>query len=332
MSSNRPYISVIILAYNRKEYLLQAFKSAYHQTLSKNKYEIIVTKNFRDTKIDNYIEKHGGKLIFFEKGSYGEQLADAVKYAKGNVICFLEDDDMFDRNKLKFVYDIFARTPKLCYCHNGITYVDDKNRKINSEKYGNIGTDTLTENSPEVKLNELSKVPTFNSSSISIRKSVLLKNLPALRKINYGPDTFLFFIAVDSGLDIFATAKKLTRYRIHPSSSFPLGLGYEGFCRKQVQNSENFLKDFNIALDNAKREVTKRLITLNIDFMEITKYFYSGDRLGLLKAYLKYRKHSKEFEVKHRSINLVYLLAFLIWPNLVRYVYYKKITSLESRS
>ena len=99
---------------------------------------------------------------------------------------------------------------------------------------------------------------------------------------------------------------------------------------KQVQNSKNFLKDFNIALYNAKREVTKRLITLNIDFMEITKYFYSGDRLGLLKSYLQHRKHSKEFGAKNRSIKFVYLLAFLIWPNLVRYVYYKKITSLES--
>ncbi|MGC8673488.1 MAG: glycosyltransferase, partial [Thermoplasmata archaeon] len=120
----KPYISVIITAYNRKEYLLDAFKSAINQTLPRDKYKIIISKNFKDKKIDNYILKHGGKLVLFKKKGIGPRIANALRYAKGEVVCFLEDDDLFDRNKLKFVYDIFARTPKLCYCHNGIIYVD----------------------------------------------------------------------------------------------------------------------------------------------------------------------------------------------------------------
>jgi len=62
---NKLYISVIITAYNRKEFLLDAFNSALNQTLSRDKHEIIVTKNFRDSKIDSYIKKNGGKLVFF---------------------------------------------------------------------------------------------------------------------------------------------------------------------------------------------------------------------------------------------------------------------------
>jgi len=64
---NVPYISVIITAYNRREFLLDAFRSALNQTLDRNKYEIIVTKNFTDYKIDNYIKKNAGKLVFFDK-------------------------------------------------------------------------------------------------------------------------------------------------------------------------------------------------------------------------------------------------------------------------
>jgi len=85
----KPYITVILLDYNRREFLLDAFNSALNQTLDRDKYEIIVTKNFTDNKIDNYIKKNGGKLVFFEKGSYGEQVADALKYARREVICFL---------------------------------------------------------------------------------------------------------------------------------------------------------------------------------------------------------------------------------------------------
>ena len=43
-----PYISVIITAYNRKDFLFNAIKSVVNQTLDKKYYEIIVIKNFED--------------------------------------------------------------------------------------------------------------------------------------------------------------------------------------------------------------------------------------------------------------------------------------------
>jgi len=55
----KPYISVIITAYNRKKYLLGAVRSALDQTLPKDLYEVIVVKNFRDETIDRQLEKWG---------------------------------------------------------------------------------------------------------------------------------------------------------------------------------------------------------------------------------------------------------------------------------
>jgi len=43
-----PFISVIIVAHNRREFLLEAVNSALHQTLPKDEYEIIVVKNFSE--------------------------------------------------------------------------------------------------------------------------------------------------------------------------------------------------------------------------------------------------------------------------------------------
>ena len=123
-------ISVIIMDYNRKEYLLSAFKSAYNQTLSKDKYEIIVTKNFKDIKSDEYLKKHGAKLIFFKEGTYGEQLVDALKHAKGNIICVLEDDDLFLKNKLTTIYKLFKKNENLGYVNNARYYIDKKGRVL----------------------------------------------------------------------------------------------------------------------------------------------------------------------------------------------------------
>jgi len=52
-----PYISVVVTAYDRKKYLLGAVQSALNQTISKDLYEVIVVKNFRDETIDRQLEE-----------------------------------------------------------------------------------------------------------------------------------------------------------------------------------------------------------------------------------------------------------------------------------
>ena len=47
----KPTLSVIVTAYNRKEFLLEALQSAVNQTLKREEYEIICIKNFKDAKI-----------------------------------------------------------------------------------------------------------------------------------------------------------------------------------------------------------------------------------------------------------------------------------------
>jgi len=47
-----PYISVIVTAYKRRQYLYNALLSLKAQTLSRNKYEVIVVKDFEDPQID----------------------------------------------------------------------------------------------------------------------------------------------------------------------------------------------------------------------------------------------------------------------------------------
>ena len=90
-----PFISVIIMAYNRKEFLLNAIKSALNQTLSKDKYEIIVVKNFNDEIIDKFIDENNIINIYSDEKATSRQIVDAMKIARGDVISFLDDDDEF---------------------------------------------------------------------------------------------------------------------------------------------------------------------------------------------------------------------------------------------
>ncbi|MDE1767800.1 MAG: glycosyltransferase family 2 protein, partial [Candidatus Micrarchaeota archaeon] len=119
----KPYISVIMTAYNRKQFLNGAVDSVLIQTLDRSLYEIIIMKNFK-TDYDKGWKKEGIKLLYKPDGSSGEFLYEAVKAAKGEVIAFLEDDDQFERGKLSAVYESFTKNPYLVYYYNSRKYID----------------------------------------------------------------------------------------------------------------------------------------------------------------------------------------------------------------
>jgi len=262
--------------------LLDAFNSALNQTLDRSKYEIIVTKNFTDDKIDSYIKKNGGKLVFFEKGSIGEQVVDALKYAKGEVICFLEDDDLFTKEKLKYIYSAFLENKNLVYINNARIYTDDNGNRLNKgpSKFEKREKDITIKdfNKKPVELLKIQQYanPWSNSSSIAIRNIILKRFKNALYSVKFAPDLFYYFISLISG-DILISNQALTKFRVHESTSNSI-INYESY-KKTVLKFEN--KDMvNIILSKTKAKVGKELQKYFDIFskdQEITYLFYAGN-------------------------------------------------------
>ena len=113
----RPFISVIITAYNRREFIRDAVNSIINSMLPEDEYEIIVIKNFRDEYVDNIVEKIGGKSIFTNLISIGAKAALGIDAAEGDVITFLEDDDMYLPDRLEIIRKVFDNDPSLIYYH-----------------------------------------------------------------------------------------------------------------------------------------------------------------------------------------------------------------------
>ena len=118
------YISVIVIAYNRRKYLLQAVRSALQQTLPKDLYEVIVVKNFRDETIDRRLEEWGVANIYSDDTSQGGKIREALEVARGEVISVLEDDDEFLPEKLAGVYAAFKSGAD--YYHNGFVFINER--------------------------------------------------------------------------------------------------------------------------------------------------------------------------------------------------------------
>ena len=209
-------ISVIITAYNRKNFLYDAVKSAIDQTIDKKLYEIIIIKNFEDKKINKLIEKSKdikikqillkSKLIYYPGGML---ISKALKKADGEVICFLEDDDIFEKNKLQQILKVFENN-KNVVCYNNNKLIIDKNgKKIKNENEKNLEPFILYLHNINHKL---IKKFNFNVSSISIHSNII--NLSYLRQVPLGMDIFLFYLSLING-EIYIDNKKLTRYRVH---------------------------------------------------------------------------------------------------------------------
>ena len=73
----------VVTAYDRRQYLLGAVRSALNQTLPREFYEVIVVKNFRDEEIDRWLESSGARLILSQSPEQGEHLAAALEEARG---------------------------------------------------------------------------------------------------------------------------------------------------------------------------------------------------------------------------------------------------------
>ena len=88
-------ISVVITAHNRQQYLIDAVKSVLNQEIDRNAFEILVVKNFKEERMDNFLSDKGVRLFYTEQKSFGAKLGIGIENAGGEIISFLDDDDTF---------------------------------------------------------------------------------------------------------------------------------------------------------------------------------------------------------------------------------------------
>ena len=321
IEQNSPYISVIITAYNRKEYLLDAIKSVINQTLDKKYFEIIVIKNYNDSKIDDFINKYNIINILSYDNSLSGKIYDAFKIANGNIISFLEDDDLFLPTKLKEIYDNFINTPNLVYYHNNFIKTNSRLLELNYNEHQKNKKIFLKLS----KLNNIKiinyliskKFITLNMSAITIRKSYFNDCLEILKNIQMALDMFFFFYLSgksDNSKEILICDKPLSIWFIHNSASnISQNLGIKEFRNKNVTYIKAYLDSltyiFNEFCSNSKNNLYNiydnkqplcNYIKITMAAYRAKLYLLNGDDINKndIKLFL-------EFATIRRNINLL---------------------------
>ncbi len=270
-----PYISVIIPDYNRKEFLLNAIKSVVNQTLDKKSYEIIVIKNFEDEVIDNYISENNIKGMLSSETSLRGKLIEALNVAKGNVISFLDDDDLFFENKLEVVYKEFKKKDSLVYYHN---------RHVPINKDGKL-----------MAVKSMYSLH-FNMSCISIKKSIV--KIPNLDKIRIALDTLMYLFALESNKKIKKGKEALTYYMFHESTSIIVTENYEEFKKLRITSSNSYIDGIRPVINFFQSKKTINFINASITDAQIRLYILS-DKEEFPSKLLSYLIHMED-DLKYR--------------------------------
>ena len=107
-SKFEPVISVIMPLFNADKYLSESLDSVLNQTFKQ--FELICIDDFSDDAtvkiVRDYQEKDSRISIILNKQHSGAAFSrnTGIKMAKGQFICFLDGDDIFDSNMLELAY------------------------------------------------------------------------------------------------------------------------------------------------------------------------------------------------------------------------------------
>ena len=226
-NNTKPLVSVVIPTYNRFEYLLDAIKSVQNQTYSN--VEIIVVNdcstqeqyysfNFGSSVKIYHLSQNSKKIFGYPSGGYVRNYG--CKMSTGKYIAFLDDDDIFLKNKITDQVDMMEYLDLFFCCTNG--YIG--NGKYKEGKY----YDKFLEHNHESVLkkfrqinNEYLIVPKY--PNVFTRKIIDIHNLIVTSSVMVNRQMFIeigMFRNLPNGTEDYDAWKRiLNRYKCYYLSS-----------------------------------------------------------------------------------------------------------------
>ena len=208
MKKKSPLVSILITSFNKEKYIYQAIKSAINQKYKK--FEIIVIDNFSSDNSCKIISKFKNiKLLFNKQKKTGalnqiKSIEIGLKNCRGSIICLLDGDDLFNRNKVSQIVNFFNKNLN----YNAVLDLPIIFENINYPIDFRYDKKRITKSSIWPT--------TFPTSTISIRKKYLKKCIQLFKKNKFQNLEIDFrlcclFSIFDNNYNIID--KKLTYYR-----------------------------------------------------------------------------------------------------------------------
>lgn len=210
-----PLISVILATYNGSRYIREAIVSVLSQDYS-NLELIIIDDASTDKEVGKIVEiykQQDHRIVSMRNEKNMERSWSKnfwVQYARGEYIAFIDDDDIWEKDKLSKQVQVFAHHKDIGIAGTFAQFIDE------SVKF--LWETTHLKTEPEDIKKTILLTNQFIHSSILIRKSVFdqVWGFPIDMNLCEDYDLWLRVISISEGVNI---SEFLVKYRVRSSST-----------------------------------------------------------------------------------------------------------------
>lgn len=222
-----PKVSIIIPAYNAANYIEETLESVFKQTFTD--YETIVVDDGSTDGTLKLLQSYADKVTFLSKSNGGPASARnlGIRHARGELIAFLDSDDLWVKDKLAEQVNFLDR-----YKHIGMVYaqalmfIEQGGRRLIKKKFG------YTEEPTFCKLLTGNFIPNL---TVMLRRSCInkagwlneAKNLIAVEDYEY-------WLRVAKLFPIAGIARPLAYYRLREDNLMGDGQDIERSLRLEL--------------------------------------------------------------------------------------------------
>src|SRR5258708_27463041 len=132
LSGDRPLVSVLMANYNYAPYVPEAIESVLNQSYTN--WELIVCDDGSTDASVDVIERYARidqrvRLVAKPNGGHASALNAAHRLSKGEIVCLLDSDDVYDPSKIERVVDYCQAHPDRGLIAHRVIRVDQRRRQ-----------------------------------------------------------------------------------------------------------------------------------------------------------------------------------------------------------
>lgn len=217
---SQPLVSIAINNYNYGQFLGEAIESALQQSYPHC--EVIVVDDGSTDDSREVIARYGDRIIpvFKENGGQASAFNAGFAASRGEIICFLDADDLFLPEKVTEIVQAFGDRTSFGWCFHPLKFVDIHAKPVGepTEYDGSLREYDMRQQLKNGKLTDQFSPP--STSGLCFRRSLIQQILPMPEAKRIGlNDGYLEFAAVGLSQGLFLN-QELGLYRLHGSNAY----------------------------------------------------------------------------------------------------------------
>lgn len=262
-----PRISIVTPSYNQGRFLEETIQSVLSQNYPSLEY-IIIDGGSTDGSVD-IINKYQRQLVYWlsepDKGQ-GQAINKGFRKATGDVVGWLNSDDLYLPGALKSIGEYFASNPEVDVVYGNQLDIDEKGRVFRALRSLRFS-----------RLALLSRGMTIPQPAAFFRKGVLEKTGYLDESLCWSVDYEFFLRIAFAGHCIQHIRQALVKFRYHETSLTALG-------KIGSNKHEEYMR-------MAQRRYLKKT-KLSVPILDILKFYFKIKlKIFNLDRYFRYRRH-----------------------------------------